>query len=131
MPSLPRPPTSLLNALRLVVLCVSIELLGFAFSGGYSLGSILGVILGTLCVYGLLRLIHRGANWARLVLAGIIGLGLISSLSAFSLAYSLHPGSTVIDLISTLISLIALVGLFSKQSNGWFRAHRTNGLKRS
>lgn len=131
MPSLPRPPASLMNALRLLVLCVGIEILGFAFSGGYSLGSVLGVVVGTLCVYGLLRLVHRGVNWARLVLAGVISLGLISSLSAFSLAYRQHPGATVIDLISTLISLIALVGLFSKQSNGWFRSHRTTGLKRS
>lgn len=128
MPSLTRPPTSLLNALRLMVLCVGIELLGFAFSGGYSLGGILGVLLGTLCVYGLLRLVHRGANWARLVLAGIIGLGLISSLSAFSLAYRLHPGATVIDSISTLISLIALGGLFSRASNTWFRTQRTTSL---
>lgn len=115
-----RPPSSLLNALRLVVLCVSIELLGYAFSGGYSLGGIVGVVLGTLLVYGLLRLVHRGVNWARLVLAGIIGLGLLSSVFSFASAYRLHPGATVIDLISTLISLIALTLLFAKQSNPWF-----------
>ena len=116
-----RPPSSLLNALRLVVLCVSIELLGFAFSGGYSLGSIVGVVLGTLTVYGLMRLVYRGVNWARFVLAGVIGLGLISSIVSFTSAYRLHPGATVIDLISTIISLMALVLLFSKQSNPWFR----------
>ena len=115
-----RPPTSLLNALRLMVLCVGIELGGFAFSGAYSLGSIAGVVLGTLCVYGLLRLVHRGLLWARLVLAGIIGLGLISSVLSFPSAYRLHPGATVIDLIATIISLIALALLFSKQSNPWF-----------
>ena len=115
------PPTSLLNALRLVVLCVGIELGGFAFSGGYAPGAIAGVVLGTLCVYGLLRLVHRGMQWARLMLAGIIVLGLISSLLSFPSAYRLHPGATVIDLISTLISLIALALLFSKQSNPWFR----------
>lgn len=117
-----RPPTSLRNALRLVVLCAGIELLGFAFSGGYSAGGIAGIVLGTLCVYGLVRLVHRGINWARWVLAGIIVLGLISSLLSFSSAYRLHPGATVIDLISTLISLIALTLLFAKQSNPWFRS---------
>lgn len=120
MAALDRPPTTLLNALRLVVLCVGIELLGFAFSGGYSLGSVLGVVLGTLAVYGLLRLVYRGINWARLVLAVVIGLGLISSLLTFSSAYQRHPGATVIDMISTLLSLIALGLLFSKPSNGWF-----------
>lgn len=124
-----RPPTSLLNALRGVVLCVIIELLGFAFSGGYSVGSVLGVIVGSLLVYGLLRLVHRGRSWARLVLAGIIGLGLMSSLFTFSSAYRLHPGATVIDLISTLISLIALALLFSTESNRWFNAKPTTGSR--
>ena len=115
-----RPPSSLLNALRLVVLCIAIELLGFAFSGGYSVGSLVGVAVGTLAVYGLLRLVYRGINWARLMLAVVIGLGLISSLLSFTSAYRLHPGATVIDLISTIISIIALFLLFAKQSNSWF-----------
>jgi len=115
-----RPPASLLNALRLLVLCLLIELLGFAFSGGYSVGSIGGVVVGTLCVYGLLRLMYRGVPWARLVLAGVIGIGLISSLLTFSSAYRQHPGATVIDLIATMIGLIALALLFSAESNRWF-----------
>lgn len=122
-----RPPTSLLNALRLVIFCVLIEILGFAFSGGYSLGRVLGVIVGTLLIYGLLRLVHRGVNWARLVLAGIIGLGLLSALFTVVPAYRWHPGETVIDLISTLISLIALALLFSRESNRWFRTKPTTG----
>lgn len=122
-----RPPTTLLNALRLVVLCVLIEVLGFAFSGGYSVGRVLGVIVGTLLVYGLLRLVHRGTNWARLVLAGIIGLGLLSFLFTFLPAYRLHPGETIIDLISTLISLIALALLFTKETNRWFSTHSITG----
>lgn len=120
-----RPPTSLLNALRLVVLCLCIELLGFTFSGGFSLGSIAGVGLGMVSVYVLLRLVHQGRSWARLALAAVIGLGVISSLMAFASAYRQHPGATVIDLISTLISLIALVLLFSKENKVWFRDRRT------
>lgn len=127
MPPVKRRPTALLNALRLVVLCVGIEMLGYAFSGPYSVGSVVGVLLGTVLVYGLLRLVHRGVNWARLVLAGVIGLGLLSSLLSFTTAYRLHPGATVIDLISTLISLIALGLLFTKETNSWFRAHRVVG----
>lgn len=129
MPALERRPTDLLNALRLVVFCVGIELLGYAFSGSYSVGSVVGVLLGTVLVYGLLRLVHRGVNWARFVLAGVIGLGLLSSLLSFSTAYRLHPGSTVIDMISTLFSLIALWLLFTTQSNTWFRAHRAPRIK--
>lgn len=129
MPTLKRCPTNLLNALRLVVFCVGIEGLGYAFSGSYSVGSLVGVLLGAVLVYGLLRLVHRGINWARFVLAGVIGLGLLSSLLSFSTAYRLHPGATVIDMISTLFSLIALWLLFTTQSNTWFRAHRAPRIK--
>ncbi|AUD06514.1 hypothetical protein [Spirosoma pollinicola] len=129
MPVLERRPTDLLNALRLVVFCVGIELLGYAFSGSYSVGSVVGVLLGAVLVYGLLRLVHQGVNWARFILAGVIGLGLLSSLLSFATAYRLHPGSTVIDLISTLFSLIALWLLFTPKSNTWFRAHRVLGSK--
>lgn len=129
MSTLERRPTDLLNALRLVVFCVGIELLGYAFSGSYALGSVVGVLLGVILVYGLLRLVHRGINWARFVLAGVIGLGLFSSLLSFSTAYRVHPGATVIDMISTLLSLIALWLLFTPQSNTWFRDHRAPGSK--
>ncbi|AUD06827.1 hypothetical protein [Spirosoma pollinicola] len=131
MQPLKRRPTNLLNALRLVVLCVGIELLGFAFSGSYSVGSVVGVLLGAVLVYGLLRLVHRGVNGARYGLAGVIILGLLSSLTAFPTAYRLHPGATVIDFISTLMSLIALLLLFTTQCNTWFRAHRASRLKQS
>lgn len=131
MPLAKRRPVTLLNALRLVVLCVGIELLGFAFSGDYSVGNVVGVLVGTGLVYSLLRLVHQGLNWARFVLAGVIGLGLISSLISFSSAYRLHPGATLLDLISTLISLMALVLLFTTPSNAWFRAQRAAGLEQS
>ncbi len=116
-----RRPASVQNALRLLVFCLAIELLGFAFSGDYSVGSIVSVFIGAVLTFYVLRQIHAGANWARYVMAGLIGLGVLALIGLFSQEYAQNPGATVVDVLSTIISLIAVVLLFTKESNAWFR----------
>ncbi|MBC3788828.1 hypothetical protein [Spirosoma utsteinense] len=126
-----RRPASVVNALRILVLCLGIELLGYAFSGNYTRGAVLGVLLGSVLVFWLLRQVHMGVRWSRFALLVIIALGLLSSLSGFTIAYGQHPGSTVIDLISTILTLIAAVLLFTKASNQWFASSASSDRRRS
>lgn len=120
-----RRPASILNAVRVLVICLCIELLGFAFSGDYSTGRLIGVVVGIILLFWLLRLLHAGMNWSRYVLVGLIVLGVITSAGSFATNYPQHPGETVIDCVSTLLSLIAAVLLLGKQSNAWFRSFQT------
>lgn len=113
-------PTDVLNALRLLVICLTIELLGFAFSGDYSAGSIIGVLVGAALTFWVLRQVHTGANWARFIIAGLIALGAFWLIASFRSEYAQHPGTTVIDAFSTVISIIAGVLLFTKNSTAWF-----------
>ena len=114
-------PANVLNAVRLLIFCLVIELLGFAFSGEYSVGSVASVVVGTVLSFWLLRQVHAGVNWARFVVALIIGLGVLTLIYTFREAYSKNPGETIIDIISTLLTLIAVVLLFTPESNLWFR----------
>ncbi|MBD2757420.1 hypothetical protein [Spirosoma validum] len=121
MPSSTRRPTSVQNASRLLVLCLGIELLSFAFSGSYSIGAVLGVLIGGFLCYLLIRQVYSGANWARLVLVFLISLGFISSLVTFRTGFARNPGATIIDLFSTLFTLLAAALLFTRKSTTWFR----------
>lgn len=116
-----RRPTDVLNALRLLVISLVIELLASAFSGDYSVGGVVGVLIGAVLIFWLLRQIHTGANWARFVMAGLIVLGNALAIASFQTNYAQHPGATVVDAFSTIISIIAGVLLFTKNSNAWFR----------
>ena len=120
-PALTHRPANVLNAVRLLIFCLAIELLGFAFSGDYSVGSVASVVLGAVLSFWLLRQVHAGVNWARFVVALIIGLGVLTLIYTFREAYSKNPGETIIDIISTLLTLIAVVLLFTPESNLWFR----------
>lgn len=122
--TLSRRPTDVLNALRLLVICLSIELLGFAFSGGYSIGSIVGVLIGTALTFWVVRQVHAGENWARFVIVGVIALGAFWLIASFRAEYAQHPGATVVDAFSTIISIIAGVLLFTKNSTAWFQSDR-------
>lgn len=119
--SLSHRPTDVLNALRLLVISLVIELLGFAFSGDYSVGSVIGVVVGSMLIFWLLRQVHAGANWARFVIVGLIALGAFWLIASFRAEYALHPGATVVDAFSTVISIIAGVLLFTKNSTAWFQ----------
>ena len=121
--SLSRRPTDVLNALRLLIVSLIIELLGFAFSGDYSIGSIAGVLIGTVLTFWVLRQVHTGANWARFVIVGLIALGAFWLIASFRAEYAQHPGATVVDAFSTVISIIAGVLLFTKNSTAWFQNH--------
>ena len=122
--SLSRRPADVLNALRLLVICLVIELLSFAFSGDYSVGNIVGVLIGTALTFWVIRQVHAGANWARFVIVGLIALGTFWLIASFRAEYGQHPGATVVDAFSTLISLIAGVLLFTKNSTAWFQSDR-------
>ena len=119
--TLSRRPPSVLNALRLLVFCLAVELLGFAFSGDYSVGNVVGVLVGAVLTFYVLRQIHVGANWARYVITALVGLGVLTLIFVFGQEYAENPGATVIDVLSTILSLIAVVLLFTKESNAWFR----------
>ena len=120
----PIRPASVLNALRVLVLCLGIELLGFAFSGGYSTGRLVGVIVGSLLLFWLLRQVHARLNWARYALIVLIGLSVLASVISFGPEYGQHPGETVIGVFSVLLSLLSAVLLFTKESNAWFDSAR-------
>ena len=115
-----RRPTDVLNAFRLLTISLFIELLAFAFSGDYSFGSVIGVLAGAALIFWVLRQLHAGANWARFVMVGLLTIGAILAVTSFRAEYVLHPGATVINAFSTVISIIAGVLLFTKNSSRWF-----------
>lgn len=115
-----RRPTPVLNATRILILCLGLELAGFAFSGDYSTGGIIGVVLGATVIFWLVRRLHAGVNWAKLSLLGLIAVGAIGALISFAGDYHQHPGTTVINFISTCLSIIAAVLLCTKESKAWF-----------
>lgn len=115
-----RRPADVLNALRLLTISLLVESLAFAFSGDYSVGSVLGIVAGAVLSFWLLRQVHTGANWARFVIAVIVGLGAVTLLTTFRRDYAQNPGETAIDVISTLLTFVAVVLLFTKNSNQWF-----------
>ncbi len=115
-----RRPTDVLNALRLLTMSLVIELLAFAFSGDYSIGSIIGVLAGAALIFWVLRQLHAGANWSRFVMVGLLTLGVILAITSFRAEYAQHPGTTVVNAFSTAISIIAGVLLFTKNSGRWF-----------
>ncbi len=119
--ALPNRPNNVLNAVRLLIFCLVIELLGFAFSGDYSVGSVASVLLGTGLSFWLLRQTHAGVNWARFTIAFIAVLGILTLVLTFREEYGQNPGETTIDIISSLLTLIAVVLLFTPESNRWFR----------
>ena len=121
---LSRRPTDVLNALRLLVICLVIEVLGFAFSGDYSIGKIVGDLIGTGLTFWIIRQAHAGENWARFVIVGLIALGAVWLIASFRVEYGQHPGATVVDAFSTIISIIAGVLLFTKNSTAWFQNDR-------
>ena len=115
-----RRPTDVLNAFRLLTISLFIELLAFTFSGDYSFGSVIGVLAGAALIFWVLRQLHAGANWARFVMVGLLTIGAILAVTSFRAEYVLHPGATVINAFSTVISIIAGVLLFTKNSSRWF-----------
>ena len=117
--NLPRP-SSVKNALRVLVLCLSIELLGFTFSGEYSAGRLLGVVAGVVLLFWMMRQVHARRNWARYALTGFIGVSIVVSVVSFGSEYRQHPGENVIGVLSILLSLISAVLLFTPVSNDWF-----------
>ena len=115
-----RRPTDVLYAFRLLTISLFIELLAFTFSGDYSFGSVIGVLAGAALIFWVLRQLHAGANWARFVMVGLLTIGAILAVTSFRAEYVLHPGATVINAFSTVISIIAGVLLFTKNSSRWF-----------
>jgi multisubunit Na+/H+ antiporter MnhG subunit len=104
-----------------LIFCLAIELLGFAFSGDYSVGSVASILLGTILSFWLLRQTHAGVNWARFAIAFIVVLGILTLILTFREEYGQNPGETIIDIISSLLTLIAVILLFTPESNRWFR----------
>ncbi|MDB5243129.1 MAG: hypothetical protein JWP57_3754, partial [Spirosoma sp.] len=89
--------------------------------GDYSVGSVASVVVGTILCFWLLRQVHAGVNWARFAIALLVGLGVLTLIYTFREEYSQNPGETIIDIISSLLTLIAVVLLFTAESNRWFR----------
>ena len=83
---------------------------------------IAGAIFGLIVSVGISALlaifIGRGANWARIIYTVLAALGVLGSL--LGLATQPVP-LTVISLLSTLLTIVAVVMLFRSDSNAWFK----------
>ena len=113
-------PTDVTNALRLLVASMVLDIVAFAFSGTYAWAEFLGLGIG-LGIAGLLLVqLGKARHWARVVLAVLVGLGVVAGLVWFAESYRENPGETVLSTISTVILLVATVLLFTAPSNDWF-----------
>ena len=119
----PKRPADVHNAFRPLFASLILETLGFTFSGSCNWGNIPGVLIGTAITFFLMVKANESLNWPRILLTLLMGL--LTLLFTFGKDYRRNPGETIIDAISTLITVVATVLLFIKSSNAWFaNAHR-------
>lgn len=87
-----------------------------------TIGVVFGLLFAALFAW-LATQLPKGKNWARIVLAVLLALGLISNLT--SLVGNATTLTKVIAVVSAVIQLAALVLLFGKASNEFFASRRT------
>lgn len=123
MPFIKRP-ADVRNAFRLLFGSLILETLGFLLFGTFNWGVMVFLLIGFALTFFLMVKANEGYNWPRLVLTFIIGLGLLTTLVTFPQKYPVNTTETSIDVVSTVMTLIAVILLFSRSSNTWFAQAR-------
>jgi hypothetical protein len=83
------------------------------------------VMLGSVALYSLLNWkCWQGRNWARIVHLVFLGLGLAMTFWALPQTFSRSTMLGVMYVVQTLLSVAAMVLLFSRPANAWYRALR-------
>lgn len=80
-------------------------------------GGVLAVCINAFFVYK----IFRGRNWARIVYLVFFLLGIAVSIHHFTAFFGRSPTLAVVSLVSRVAEIVALVLLFTRASNTWFR----------
>lgn len=119
-----RRPLSVVTGIRLLVLSLLIDIISFVL--GYSftwVGFAALMVIAALMLY-LLYLCFQGVSWPRYVLAVIAGLGILVQIAGFGEGYSTDSLATLVEIVSTVITVVGIVLLFIKSSNAWFSQPR-------
>ncbi|MCB2191545.1 MAG: hypothetical protein KQI62_08270 [Deltaproteobacteria bacterium] len=98
---------------------------GLSQAQGQSLGmagislAVVAVVFAVMLFF--ILMIGQGRNWARITFAVLYVLGMIMMIAGLFSLPNLGAGA-VMDLVQALLQLVALVLLFSPESNAWFQA---------
>ena len=66
----------------------------------------------------------QGRNWARIVHLVFLGLGLVMIYWALPKTFSMSTIRGVVYVVQTLLNVAAMMLLFSRPANAWFKALR-------
>ena len=120
-------PKSIIAATNILYTTLFLGVIGWAISqftaiqtAGARVEGIIVLILTLLVVFFLIKQIAAGKKWARVVLLVLFLLGLAGDLWVGPVMFRINLVVAVINLIQTVLQIIALVYLFSKESTTWF-----------
>lgn len=99
-----------------------------AQTGGARVEAIIVLILTISVIFFLIKQIAAGRKWSRVVLLVLFLLGLAGYLWVGPVMFRINLLVAVISLLETILQIIALIYLFSKDSTTWF--HHVESFKR-
>jgi multidrug efflux pump subunit AcrB len=133
-------PKKVINAVNLIKLTLVLGainlIIQIAFSGPFLRGGLLAMTLLIFFVaisitIFLIYNLNRRKNWARIVFAIFTIIGTLIILAGISQLFTPFVIVGIIALTSTIIQLIAMIILFSKESNEWFKTVKGNEIENS
>lgn len=78
-------------------------------------------MLGAAIMLSLFYQIGRGRNWARITFLVLFGAGVPFAIAPLLHSISINPLSGIVGIVQTAGQITALVMLFQRSSNSWFR----------
>ena len=113
--------TLIIGAVRSIVEAGSI--FSESYSVGFGPGSVLFIMFVTLGIIWLLAyMISKRKNWARITLLILFLIGAPFSILPLLQSLSTAPFSGLLGIVQVILQLTALIYLFQRESNQWFKS---------
>lgn len=115
-------PKKVLNAIYLLIASQLIGFLNSFVVNGFSISFIklLSILFTFSMMMTLIYFINYRKNWARIILLILLLFGIVILLMRIIKTFSIYPITESIALISSIFQAIAVILLFSKESNNWY-----------
>lgn len=82
------------------------------------------VLIIYLVIGGLIYMIYAGKNWARYLFSVLFVIGLPLSIKPMIVSLSNTPVSGFLGILQSILQLIGIVFLFTKESSSWFKSRK-------
>lgn len=120
-------PKSIIAAIKILYATLFLGVINWGISqfttvqtGGARVEAIIVLLLTISIVFFLIKQIGAGKKWARVVLLVLFLLGLAGLVWVGPVMFRINLVVAVISLLETILQIIALIYLFSKESTIWF-----------